>query len=478
MRRTRIAALACAAGFSASLVLSGTTIATAQPMATAPKPAAVLGHWAKAIPVPGATALTKVTTWVNGVACAPGGLCALGGEYSNDTLGDGQAFVATAHGGTWGKAIALPGTVGVTTNGGHSEVSAVSCAAVGYCVAGGGLATGLDNGRAFVSVYKRGIWRQPTIIPGLEDTLSEVLAVSCPAPGNCTVGGWFQQPTRLIQAFVADEVNGTWGHFQGLGVLEQLNAGGVAQVDSMSCGSPGECVGSGFFLDDHGNQVAFFGHEVAGRWLNVQTNPSVLSPSNALSQSCVSSGDCEVVGTSQDASGHAQAFEFPVSDGGEQLATFIPGIASLNAGGNAGATAVSCPSTGNCVAGGYYTDMIGDQHAFIAEETGGTWGNAIAIPGIIGLNVLGVANVQNISCPSAGNCAVSGFYTDANGNEQIFVADEVNGTWGNATRLPGPASTGNNSGAHVACWSAGNCTAGGAIITSGHLQALVAAEHP
>jgi hypothetical protein len=128
------------------------------------------------------------------------------------------------------------------------------------------------------------------------------------------------------------------------------------------------------------------------------------------------------------------------------------------------------------VAGGYYTDMIGDQHAFIAEETGGMWGNATPIPGIIGLNVLGVANVQNVSCPSAGNCAVSGFYTDASGNEQIFVADEVNGVWGRAHRLPGPASTGNNSGAHVACWSAGNCTAGGAIITSGHLQALVATE--
>jgi hypothetical protein len=201
-----------------------------------------------------------------------------------------------------------------------------------------------------------------------------------------------------------------------------------------------------------------------------------MSPSDAMSQSCVSSGDCAVVGTSQDASGHAQAFAFSVSDGGEQLATFIPGIASLNAGGNAGATAVSCPAAGNCAAGGYYTDMIGDQHAFIAEEKGGTWGNAIPVPGIIRLNVLGVANVQNISCPSAGNCAVSGFYTGASGNEQIFVADEVNGTWGSATRLPGPASTGNNSGAHVACWSAGHCTAGGAIITSGHLQALVAAE--
>jgi hypothetical protein len=98
------------------------------------------------------------------------------------------------------------------------------------------------------------------------------------------------------------------------------------------------------------------------------------------------------------------------------------------------------------------------------------------VPGSIALNAGGVANVQNISCPSTGNCAVSGFYTDASGNEQIFVADEVNGTWGDAARLPGPASTGNNSGAHAACWSPGNCTAGGAIITSGHLQALVANE--
>jgi hypothetical protein len=434
----------------------------------------VLGHWGKAIPVPGAAALTSVATWTNAVSCAPGGLCALGGEYS-DTLGNGQAFVAIAHNGTWGKAIKLPGTVGVTTNGGQSEIDATSCAAA-YCVAGGGLATGLDNGQAFVSVFKRGIWRQPTIIPGLEGTLSEVMAVSCPAPGNCTVGGWYQQPTRLIQAFVADEVNGTWGHFQDLGVLDQLNAGGSAQVDSMSCGSPGDCVGSGFFLDDNGNQEAFFGHEVAGRWENVQTNPTVLGPSNALAESCVASSDCAVVGTSQDNNGHAQAFAFPVNDGGEQLATFIPGIAALNAGGNAGATAVSCPSAGNCLAGGYYTDAIGDQHAFTAEQTNGIWENATPIPGIIGLNVLGVANVQNVSCPSAGNCAVSGFYTDASGNEQIFVADEVNGTWGRAHRLPGPASTGNNSGAHVACWSAGNCTAGGAIITSGHLRALVAAE--
>jgi hypothetical protein len=39
-----------------------------------------------------------------------------------------------------------------------------------------GLATGPVNGQAFVSVYKRGIWRQAAPAPGLENTLSEVLA--------------------------------------------------------------------------------------------------------------------------------------------------------------------------------------------------------------------------------------------------------------------------------------------------------------
>ena len=246
MKRTRIAALACTAGFSVSLVLSGASMAMAQPAVSTPRPAAVLGHWGKAIPMPGATALTKVTTWVNAVACGQGGLCALGGEYSNDTLGDGQAFVATAHNGTWGKAIKLPGTVGVTTNGGHSEVSAVSCApSGGYCVAGGGLATGAANGQAFVSVYKRGIWRQAVPIPGLESTVSEVLAVSCPSPGNCTVGGWFQQPTRLIQAFVADEVNGTWGSAARLpGPASTGNNSGA----HVACWSAGNCTAGGAII--------------------------------------------------------------------------------------------------------------------------------------------------------------------------------------------------------------------------------------
>ena len=34
----------------------------------------------------------------------------------------------------------------------------------------------------------------------------------------------------------------------------------------------------------------------------------------------------------------------------------VPGTAALNAGGNAGVNSVSCPSAGNCSAGGLYDD--------------------------------------------------------------------------------------------------------------------------
>jgi hypothetical protein len=43
---------------------------------------------------------------------------------------------------------------------------------------------------------------------------------------------------------------------------------------------------------------------------------------------------------------------------------------------------------------------------------------------------------------AAGICAVGRFYTDASGNQQLLVADEVNGAWDNAIRLPDPSGPG------------------------------------
>src|SRR5689334_14798015 len=80
----------------------------------------------------------------------------------------------------------------------------------------------------------------------------------------------------------------------------------------------------------------------------------------------------------------------------------VPGTADLNAGGYDGAygdvEAVSCATPGNCAAGGSFTNQWRSQEAFVVDETNGTWGTAIQVPGT---NLW--ADITSISCPTAGN---------------------------------------------------------------------------
>ena len=91
-----------------------------------------------------------------------------------------------------------------------------------------------------------------------------------------------------------------------------------------------------------------------------------------------------------------------VTAGGWGTAIEVPGIAALNAGDQAQLYSMSCPSSGNCAAGGLYTDASGQKQAFVVDETGGVWGNAIEVPGTAALNTGRVAQVVSVSCSSPG----------------------------------------------------------------------------
>jgi hypothetical protein len=161
----------------------------------------------------------------------------------------------------------------------------------------------------------------------------------------------------------------------------------------------------------------------------------------------------------------------------------VPGLAALNTGGSVRIRSVSCASAGNCVAGGYYahpTDL--DLRGFVAVERNGRWIRAIEVPGLGALNTGGDAEVNSVSCASAGNCAAGGYYTVRHsGHNQGFVAAERNGRWIRAITVPGLAALnkGDASVNTVSCASAGNCVAGGYYAALGGdsgLQGFVAAE--
>jgi hypothetical protein len=227
-------------------------------------------------------------------------------------------------------------------------------------------------------------------------------------------------------------LGGTWGAAQEVPGTATLNQGGNAQTDSVSCASAGNCSAGGYYVDGSGQYQAFVVSETHGSWRKAEE---------------------------------------------------VPGTATLNQGGDATLESVSCASAGNCSAGGYYTDGSGNGQVFVVSEIHGTWGTAEEIPGTAGLDQGGFldAQVESVSCASAGNCSAVGTYAgNGNGDAMAFVVNETHCTWGTAQEVPGTATL-NEGGAAVtnvvSCASAGKCAADGYYTDgSGHSQAFVVSE--
>lgn len=216
-------------------------------------------------------------------------------------------------------------------------------------------------------------------LKALSNTGNEITALSCPAAGDCAAGGWYDpgpafSSTVDSQVFVATETSGTWGAAQEVPGSAKLNAAKSANLYSVSCASPGNCSAGGSYasssLNDSYRNQAFVVNETGGKWGNAEE---------------------------------------------------VPGTAALNAKNNAQVNVVSCPSAGNCSAGGYYTDAHFKTQAFVVDESGGKWGTAKEVAGSGKLNAGGYAQVASLSCASASNCAAGGYVQTAGIEPEDFV---------------------------------------------------------
>jgi hypothetical protein len=403
-----------------------------------------------------------------------------------------------AGGGTWNNAHQIPGLAALATQ--HiDEVDTVSCSSPGNCSAGGLFVTPAngDGGEAFVANETGGVWGKAEEVPGTAalnagDGGADVASMSCRSNGNCSAGGEYVESSGGEQAFVVDEVNGTWGTAVEAPGTAALNVGDGAQITAVSCGSPGNCSAMGQYSDGALlplDQV-FVIDEVNGTWQNAQQIPGTGTLNAGQDAfigelSCPSPGNCSAGGTYVDASNHEQAFVVSEVNGTWGTAIEVPGTATLNAGGSGGASSVSCASAGNCLVGGTYAPNRRHLQAFVASEQNGTWGTAREVPGTGALNAGGFAHVYAVSCASVGNCGVAGGYTDSSGNGQAYVVNQVGGIWGKAEQVPGTAALENGGSTQIvamSCASAGNCSAVGGYslpcqgIQCADQQALVVSE--
>jgi len=233
----------------------------------------------------------------------------------------------------------------------------------------------------------KGTWRKAAEVPGLaalnQGGGAAIFSASCAKAGDCGAGGVYLGRIGKffhVQAFVVSETHGRWGRAEEVPGTAALNKGGDAQTSSVSCGSAGNCGAGGSYLDTAGHQQAFVVTEVKGAW-----------------------------GTARE----------------------VPGSGALNQGGFADLLSVSCGSAGNCGTGGSYFDASFNVQAFVVSQVNGTWQKAAEVPGSGALNTAGFAQLSSVSCPSAGNCGAGGFYTyNVGGNahhQSAFVVSETKG---------------------------------------------------
>ena len=329
-------------------------------------------------------------------------------------------------GGTWGNAAKVRGLAALSKGG--AVLVSVSCRSPGNCSAGGEYVDGAGHTQPFVVGQTHGRWRTALQVPGIAalNTGDAVInSVSCGSVGNCSAGGSYTDGAGHSQAFVVNEANGTWGTAQEIPGSGALNSAGAAEAGSLSCGSAGNCAVVGTYSS----------HASSNAHCPVQTG-------------------CHLVFVADEANGTWGT------------AIQIPGTAALAPHGLAEIQTVSCASAGNCAAGGSSVEPTGHQQAWVASEADGTWRNAMTVPGLAALNQGRFSRTATMSCSSPGFCSAGGAYTDRDFHDHAFVVSETDGTWGTAIQIPGTKQPGSGGGADtesVSCASPGNCSAGGLV---------------
>lgn len=184
-------------------------------------------HWTAATKVAG-TGLGSAN--LTSVSCWSVGNCVAVGSYTPVRHGAMVGMRVTETDGHWGRAQPL----GV----GADVAESVSCVAGGSCVVATDSHLVTDAG---------GTWRKPAAVPAGYSPY----AVSCPAPGDCSVAANYTDGDEDGGA-VIDEVAGKWQQWNLVpGALNFFPDNG-SFVNSFACGAPGNCAANGSWLGSGG----------------------------------------------------------------------------------------------------------------------------------------------------------------------------------------------------------------------------------
>jgi hypothetical protein len=378
-----------------------------------------------------------------------------------------------------------------------AAVGDLICPSPGNCSAAGSYTDTAGDQQLVLFTETAGVWAPGVrvVLPANAGTDQNnpflgITDMSCPSAGNCSAVGSYNVGPANVHGLLLDEMAGTW-----LPPIEApLPANASSQqltqlpLIAISCASAGNCTAVGSYVENaatglHGLLLT----ETAGTWATgvEATLPAdavtLTPPAGLASVSCASAGNCIATGSYLTGSGSEGVLLT------ETAGSWAPGL-EVQAPGNAAAppeayvNEVSCPSVGNCSATGSYSDSAGNREGLLVTEAAGTWSPAVeAMLPANAATTQQVAGVSAPSCPSVGECGTTGEYIDSSANREGMLLTETGGSWSPASEVVLPANSAATKQQALIqspwCPSKGECSAVGSYIdSSGNTESLLLTE--
>ena len=342
------------------------------------------------------------------VSCVAPGSCTAVGTTYNASFSFSTPVEITEIRGVWGDAHPVPMPAGVDYHEvEQNQLFEVQCFSVGNCVAVGQYVGTNDIGMPMATSEIDGVWQQAVPIALPADAISQadnatgqypawLSGLSCQSMNTCTSVGTYPK-TDGTGLMVVNESDGLWQTATEIAMATDYQM--EADSWSISCSSTINCTIGGPALNPASGYFASAATESGGIWDSA--SPITMTPASDIDAiSCRSATTCVAVGY-KGAGSHAEPLIYDESNGawGESVVT-VPqpkGFAAL--------LSVSCVSVGNCYVVG---DATNEGHGFVVVDSDGKWLKPIALPtsGPINANLAGA---NSVSCVSSDSCTILGW---------------------------------------------------------------------
>jgi hypothetical protein len=335
---------------------------------------------AKEVTLPSNALGTGQSALVHSVVCSSAGNCGAVGSYLDNASPTSRSvgFVVGEVGGSWQNAseISLTSSTNADPN---VAMSQIDCSSVGNCVAVGSFVDVNAVTQGLLVDQVNGAWSHglTLTLPANASAYAgaSLSEVACVKKSACAVLGTFNTNTGAIEGLSATESNGHWPRASELTMPS--NAASNPHVflygfQGIACASPGNCSLGGQYENGAGLYEGFFENENNGSW---KSAVELALPSDAtqagknggvVSISCPRVGSCRAGAAYLDGTGSYQALVVTETNGTWLRGTkvVLPGSAT-SVGVDGGVYAVVCVSTNTCTAIGSYLGTSTIYQGFI-----------------------------------------------------------------------------------------------------------------